>query len=98
MSKFVLIYHGGTPPANDEEKDRMMAAWGQWMESAGEGLADIGNPLGAPTSIGGESADPATGYSILEAESSDHARQLLENHPMNGQDGARIDIYEAFNM
>jgi hypothetical protein len=98
MSKFVLIYHGGKHPENDEEKDRMMAAWGKWMEDAGEALVDIGNPLGPPTSVGGEAGDPASGYSILEADDSDHAERVLASHPMNGQDGARIDIYEAFNM
>ncbi|MBK5110280.1 MAG: hypothetical protein JJE10_02810 [Thermoleophilia bacterium] len=98
MSKFVLIYHGGTSPANDEEKDIMMAAWGKWMEDTGEALIDIGNPLGPPASIGGTAADPASGYSLIEAEDGDQAMALVKDHPMAKEDGARIDIYEAFNM
>jgi hypothetical protein len=98
MSKFVLLYPGGPPPANDEEKDQMMAAWGAWMESAGDSLIDIGNPLGPPTSVGGEGDGSVSGYSLVEAENSDEALALVSNHPMANVDGARIDIHEAFNM
>ncbi len=98
MSKFVLIYHGGKPPETDEEKDQVMAAWGEWIQSAGDALTDIGNPFGPPVSIGGEAGDPATGYSIIEAADVDGVKALLGNHPMAGADGARIDIHEAFNM
>jgi hypothetical protein len=98
MTKFLLVYHGGRTPESDEEKDQVMAAWGEWIQSAGDALVDVGNPVGPPVSIGGEATDPATGYSLLEAENADGAKALLVNHPMNGLDGARIDIHEAFNM
>ena len=96
MAKFVLIYHGGNAPA--EERDRVMAAWGQWMESLGDALVDPGNPLGAPKSIGGEAADPANGYSILEAADEEAAVKLASGNPMAGVQGARIDVHQAFSM
>jgi len=98
MAKFVLIYHGGKSPENEEEKDRVMAAWGQWMESLGDALVDIGNPLGQPRSIGGEAADPASGYSVLEAADHEAAVELANGNPMAGEDGARIDVHEAYSM
>ncbi|MBK5231795.1 MAG: hypothetical protein JJE13_02285 [Thermoleophilia bacterium] len=99
MSKYVLVYHGGgKTPESDEEKDQIMAAWRQWIQSAGESLVDVGNPFGPPDSIGGQASDPATGYSIIEADNVDGVKALLGNHPMAGADGARIDIHEAFNM
>ncbi len=98
MAKFVLIYHGGKPPENEEEKDRVMAAWGQWMESLGDALVDIGNPLGQPRSIGGDAADPASGYSVLEAADHEAAVELASGNPMAGEDGARIDVHEAYSM
>jgi hypothetical protein len=98
MSKYVLLYHGGKHPENDEEKDRVMAAWGAWMESAGDSLIDIGNPLGPPRSLGGDGDASVSGYSLIEADSEDEVVALLASHPMAGQDGARIDIHEAFNM
>jgi hypothetical protein len=98
MAKFLLIYHGGTPPQTDEEKDRVMAAWGQWSESLGDALVDIGNPLGPPKSIGADAADPASGFSILEAPDQDTAVKLAGGNPMAGEDGTRIDVHEAFKM
>ncbi len=98
MAKFVLIYNGGTPPQTDEEKDRVMAAWGQWFEGIGDALVDPGNPFGPPHSIGGEATEPVTGYSIVQADDQTAAAALVENHPMVSEDGTRIDIYEAFPM
>jgi hypothetical protein len=98
MSRFMVIHHGGTPPSNDEDRDAMMAAWGQWMESAGEALVDRGSPLGPPTSIGGEAADAANGYMILEADDSAKAMELVMNSPLANEDGARVDIHEAVSM
>ncbi len=98
MAKFVLIYHGGKAPQDAEEKDRMMAAWGEWMGSLGEALVDSGNPLGPPQSIGGDAADPASGYSILEAPDHDAAVRLASGNPLAGEDGARIDVHQTFSM
>ena len=98
MAKFVLIYHGGKPPENEEEKDRVMAAWGQWFESLGDSLMDGGNPFGPPKSIGGDAPDPASGYSILEAADHDKAVELAGGNPMTQEDGTRIEVYEAFPM
>ncbi len=101
MTKFVVLYHGGSsnaPPADEEEKDRVMAAWGQWFESLGEALVDGGNPLGPPRSIGGDATDAASGYSIIEASDHDAAVELVRGNPMAGEAGARIDVHEAFSM
>ena len=98
MAKFVLLYHGGSPPADDGAKDRMMAAWGQWMEGLGDALVEGGNPLGPPRSIGGEAGDPANGYSIIEASDHEAAMQLAGGNPMAGDELARIDVHEMFSM
>lgn len=98
MAKYLLIYHGGKPPESDEEKDKVMAAWGRWAESLGDSLVDLGNPLGPPKSIGGDASDPASGYSILEAPDHDAAVELASGNPMTSEDGTRIDVQEAFSM
>lgn len=98
MAKFVLVYHGGKMPETPEEKDRVMAAWGAWMEGLGDALVDPGNPFGPPKSIGGEASDPATGYSILEAPDQDAAVEMASGNPMTSEDGTRIDVHEAFDM
>lgn len=98
MAKYVLLYHGGNPPENDEEKDKVMAAWGAWAETCGDALVDMGNPLGPPESIGSGAADAASGYSILEAADQAAAVELAGKNPMAGEDGTRIDVHEAFSM
>lgn len=98
MAKFVLIYHGGKMPDTPEEKDRVMAAWGAWMEGLGDGLVDPGNPLGPPRSIGADAADPASGFSIIEAADQDAALEMASGNPMASEDGTRIDVHEAFSM
>lgn len=98
MSKFVLIYHGGKPPESEEEKDRVMAEWGQWFEELGDNLVDGGNPFGPPKTIGGEPADPASGFSILQADDHDQAVELAKGNPMTKENGTRIEVYEAFAM
>lgn len=98
MAKFVLVYHGGKPPQNDGEKDRVMAQWGAWFEELGDALKDPGNPFGPPKTIGGEPADAASGYSILEAADHDKAVEMAKGNPMASEDGTRIEVYEAFNM
>ncbi len=98
MTKFLLIYHGGKPPETPEEKDRVMAEWGKWFESLGDGLVDPGNPVGLPKAIGGEVSDPATGFSMIQADDHDAAVEMAKGNPMVNDDGTRIEVYETFSM
>ena len=36
MANFLLVYYGGGMPATDEERDKVMAAWGEWMKQCGD--------------------------------------------------------------
>jgi hypothetical protein len=98
MAKYVLIYNGGKAPESEEEKDRVMTAWGHWFESLGDALVDGGNPFGSPKSIGGDASEAATGYSVLQADDHDAAVELAKGNPMTQENGTRIDVYEAFPM
>ena len=77
MAKYALIYHGGGGmPETEEEGARLMAAWGAWMEGLGDALLDGGAPFGPATTIAsdgstsdGGGANPATGYSFVQADS-----------------------------
>ncbi len=105
MSKFVFIYRGGKPGATKEEQDKIMAVWGKWFEELGESLVDGGNPFGpakAVTSNGvsdGASGQPASGYSIVNANDQSAAAELAKGCPMLGDSpGAVVEVYEAFPM
>lgn len=104
MPKFVLAYHGGGMAETEEEQAKVMAAWGAWMEGLGSALKDPGNPTGATKTIlsdgsviDGGGANPVTGYSILEADSLDHAVSLAKDNPIF-ESGGSVEVVEAIEM
>ncbi len=46
MPKFILTYHGGTPPATPEDGKAMMARWQEWVAANSAALVEPQNPLG----------------------------------------------------
>ncbi len=101
MAKFVLMYTGGTMPESEAERAQVMSAWGAWFGGLGAAVADGGNPF-TPTAkriaTDGQVSDgavgtPATGYSILEAESQDAAVKMAQACPVL-QGGSEITVYE----
>jgi len=95
MKKFVILAHGAMDPTPAFQQAHQ--AW--WASMQGH-VIDAGNPLvngrdvskdGRVTEIA-EPAEPALGYSIIEAESLDDALSLLESCPMD------MWVYEAAPM
>ena len=107
MKKFIVTYHAptelmeqmaNTPP---EEAKKGMEAWMEWASKCGDKLVDLGTPL-----MGGEKLKPGgnsiksnravCGYSILQANSMDEAKSLLQGHPHLGWDGScEIEVHES---
>ena len=92
MKKFVLIYHGydSTP--------ELAEAWSNWVQRRAASFADVGNPFGPGRRVTNDatielslSSNPASGYSIVNAEHIDAAEQLLEGCPIVSS----ISLYEA---
>jgi hypothetical protein len=103
MSKYLLLYHGGSQPASPAEGEKVMAAWNTWMGSLGSSLVDGGNPTGNTKTIasnGGVSnggGNPATGYSILEAGDAYAAVKLAKGCP-HLQTGGTIEVAEIMPL
>jgi len=104
MTNFVLVYTGGGMPESEEQQAAVMAAWGAWYESVGAGIVDGGNPFGASKSVtakgvndGPVSSPPATGYTVISAESLDDAVAKVQNHPHLNY-GGQVSVYETFEM
>jgi hypothetical protein len=101
MANFVLVYTGGGMAATDAERAKMMEAWGAWFGSLGDKVVDAGNPFGPQAknvSEGGAVHDgaigtPATGYSILKADSLNAAVDLAKACPVV-HSGGKITVYE----
>lgn len=105
MGKFVFIYHGGKSGETPQEQNDIMEAWGKWFGSLGEALVDGGNPFGAPKAVTASNVTddtegtPATGYSIVNAESHDAAVALAKGCPMLADSpDSVVEVYEAFPM
>ncbi len=103
MSKFLFVYHGGGMPDSAEERAKVMAAWGAWFGQLGSAVLDGGNPTGASVTVnaGGTSdgggANPAGGYSLIEASSIEDATEKAKGCPIVAGGGsvevcATIDV------
>lgn len=104
MTNFVLIYTGGGMPETEEEQAKVMAAWGAWYEKMGAAIVDGGNPFGASKNVtdkgvsdGSLSSPPATGYTIISADSLDAAVEKVQDHP-HLQFGGQVTVHETFQV
>ncbi len=106
MAKFVVIYSGGMGmAATPAEQERIMGEWGAWYGKLGSAITDGGNPFAASKSFSGPGAAavdgpgtvPATGYTILEADSLDAAAAACADHPHLGH-GGQVSVFEAIDM
>jgi len=104
MAKYVLVYHGGATPETVDDVGAVMAAWEAWMGSLGEALTDPGNAFGniltvqsdLEVTVGG-GANPASGYSVLEAGSVEAAAELAKGCPIF-ESGGSIEVAETLDM
>ena len=101
MANFVLLYSGGSAGTTEAERGKIMEEWGAWFGKLGDKVVDPGNPFGPHAknvSNGGTVHDgaigtPATGYSIVKADSLDKAVDLAKACPVL-QSGGKITVYE----
>jgi hypothetical protein len=107
MSNYLLVYTGGNGmPESEAEQAAVMGAWGAWMGSLGDALVDGGNPVSGSKQIasdgtvsdGAVGSHPATGYSIIKADSHDAAVALAKQCPIIGVHKGQITVYETFEM
>src|SRR4051812_12943265 len=104
MTKFLVLYNADSSvreqmaQATPEQQQAGMEAWMAWAQKTGGALVDLGAPVAAAGRVtaGGETENtcPANGYSVLEADSEQAARALLDGHPHLQMPGASIDVFE----
>jgi hypothetical protein len=101
MPNYVLAYKGGGGMASDEaERQRIMAAWGEWFGKLGPAIVDGGNPFGASKTVnnGGAVSDGAaselSGYSVLSADTIDAAAEHARGCPVLAA-GGTVEVYET---
>ena len=104
MGKYVFVYYSGGDMGG-HTMDEVKAAWGEWFGQLGDKLIDGGNAF----NDGGKAVEksgvttienfPATGYSIVSADSMDEATEIAKGCPMleHSAHGA-VRVYEALPM
>ncbi len=99
MGKYVLIYYGGSASegGNNEE-------WGKWFGDLGDKLMDGGNQFATNSQAVSKAGvmpvkdTPATGYSIVKAETMEEATELAKGCPLVKYDNNAVCVYEAMPM
>jgi hypothetical protein len=109
MKKFIVLYFAPQEAAEKmasstpEDMKEGMKPWMDWAERIGSGLVDMGTPLGNGQKISKAGSSPSdkdvVGYSILQAENIDGAREMLSGHPhLEWTEGCEIEVYESMPL
>jgi hypothetical protein len=100
MGKYVYLYYDSSDGAESGDNE----AWGKWFEKLGDKIVDAGNPFnpaGQAVHQGGVMPvkdNPATGYSIVNAESMEEATELAKDCPLLAAKDSAVCVYEALPM
>jgi hypothetical protein len=104
MAKYLFVYHGGSNPETDAEIAEVMDAWGKWFGGMGGAVVDGGNPVGDCSTVNSDGsvinnggANPATGYSLIEASSLKDAIAKAKKCPVLAAGGS-VELAEAIDM
>lgn len=104
MAKYLFVYHGGKAPTDPAEIKKTMDAWGAWFGAMGAAVVDGGHPVGPSSTVRsdgslveGGGANPASGYSLIEAGSLADAHQKARGCPLLAV-GGTIEIAQAMDM
>lgn len=104
MAKYLYVYHGGSQPESEEEVAKVLDAWGNWFGSMGAAVVDGGNPVGKSSTVNPDGsvaddggANPASGYSLIEAANLDDALAKAKGCPILDAGGS-VEVAEVIDM
>lgn len=108
MPKYVVLYAAPVSASDQMENNdpamaaEVMKAWTDWATNVGDGMVDLGLPVGNGRKVTSSGASDAStevaGYSILQASDMDSALGLLKVHPHLQMPGASIEVYETLDL
>lgn len=100
MTDFLVVYHGATDEQqSQEQKMARMEAWMKWMGSIGSAIKDAGHPASRAWTVTKDGttedagSNPATGYSIVTADSMQAALDMVVGCPQLAE-GGNIELCE----
>jgi hypothetical protein len=90
MAKFLITYVGDGMSQDPKAMAQAKAAFGAWLQTAGEAVVDPGAPVMTVAQVAATKPAPEAeigGYSIIEVDDLDAAKELLSTHPFVGRGG-----------
>jgi hypothetical protein len=105
MANYMVLYTGGMGmAASPEEQEKIRAEWGAWYGKLGATVVDGGAPFGDSKHLKGNGVEdgslhgnPATGYTVIEADSLDAAAAACADHP-HLTHGGQVEIFTCIDM
>lgn len=104
MANYVFIYHGGKQPDTPEEGTKMMEERQKWLDGLADTVVDAGQPMGMSKTVMSDGSvidnggsNPASGFSIFEADDMDGALKMAQSCPFLDMEGT-IEVAETFEM
>ncbi len=98
MSKFVLLYEGGSMPQTPEDGEKVRDAWMAWFAGAGSAIHDPGNAFAESAAVGAAlPASGVNGYTVMEGDSLAGVTEMIRNHPHLAA-GGRIEVHATTEM
>ena len=95
MAKYIFVYHGGSMPETEQERNAVFAAWQSWLDGMGEACIDGGNPVGLSNTVQSNGSvienggsNPISGYSIVQAEDQAQANSIAGGCPILSMGGS----------
>ncbi len=109
MKKFVVLARASKSAmeqmknVSPEDAKKGMEQWMIWAKKAGDGLVDLGSPLGNGQVLSESGSSPSdadiVGYMILQAKDMDGALDMLKDHPHLGwAEGCNLEVYESLPL
>ena len=104
MAKYLFVYHGGKKLSDPQDIKKTMDAWAQWFGSMGAAVIDGGNPVGKSSTVRSDGsvvhdggANPASGYSLIEAPTLEEALKKAKGCPLLPRGGS-VEVAQAMDM
>jgi hypothetical protein len=97
MKRFLVTYHGSGMPSDPAMAKEAKAAFGAWLSKAGKAVVDPGAPVHSAARVSKVSPSAQVeigGYSILQGETLDEVKAVLETHPFVGR-GGTLQVFEV---
>ncbi len=103
MAQFIITYLGGNPPSTPDEGKQHFAKYKTWLGDLGHKVISPANPFKDTHTINPDgtvkpvSSTQMSGYTIIEADSIDHALELAKGCPFL-EIGGSLEVSELVQM